>query len=70
VCDQAKIEHELASISRLVGDIRSYGAWAKVISTNLQRVGAVRLADLTVAQLLDIIAEAEQALGGQVQRAN
>lgn len=70
MCDQTKIEHELASISRLVGDIRSYSAWSKVISINLQQMGAARLADLTVAQLLDIIAEAEQALGGQVQHAN
>ncbi len=54
----------------MVGDIRSYSAWSKVISINLQQMGAARLADLTVAQLLDIIAEAEQALGGQVQHAN
>lgn len=65
MCGQTKIEHELASISRGIGDIRSYGAWAKVISINLQQMGVACLADLTVAQLLSIITEAEQTMAEQ-----
>lgn len=79
MCDQTKIEHELASISRACAELRNYDEWAEVISINLQQMGVACLADLTVAQLLSIITEAEQAMaeqsdlrraGSKVQHAN
>ena len=64
MCDQTKIKHELASISGAIGDIRNYDAWAEVIRINLQQMGVACLADLTVAQLLRVIADAEQVMIG------
>ena len=64
MCDQTKIEHELASISGAIGDIRNYDAWAEVIRINLQQMGVACLADLTVAQLLRVIADAEHVMAG------
>lgn len=64
MCDQAKIERELSDIVREIGGIRNCGDWAQIIARNMQQAGATRLADLTVAQLLQAIADAEQVMDG------
>lgn len=64
MCDESKIERELSGIVREIGGLRDCGAWAQIITRNMQHTGATRLADLTVAQLLQAITDAEQAMGG------
>lgn len=64
MCDQAKVESELSGIVREIGGIRNCGAWARSIARNMQLMGATCLADLTVAQLLQAIANAEQMMAG------
>lgn len=67
--DNAKIERELFDIVREIGGIRCCGAWARSITRNMQQMGVTCLADLTVAQLLQAIADAEQAMAGSHEEA-
>lgn len=65
MCDQEKIERELSGIVCEIGGLRDCGAWAQIITRNMQHTGATRVPDLTVAQLLQAITDAEQAMAEQ-----